>query len=342
MRDVARVAGVSMATVSRALKNPEIVTERTRRRVAEAIETTGYVYNAVAADFTRQRSNLVGLIVFSMKSSIQSELIDGVQSELQKHGFSLVVGNSQYEPATEATLISLFAERQLAGVIVAESTDGNRERLRQLARSGIPTVITWEHAAESELDCVGISNQEAARQATRHLIELGHRRIGLIAGRYDRIERVRHRYDGYTEALAESGMHLDPMLCRQGAPNLESGDAAMRELLALPKPPTAVFAASDTLALGALSAASDLGVRVPQDVSVVGFDDLDFARFTCPPLTTIRVPVFEMGRLAASIVIENASPTAESHRSEKPINRILLETELVVRKSTGPSPLLGD
>lgn len=338
MNDVARVAGVSMATVSRALKNPEIVTDRTRERVAAAIQKTGYVYNAVAADFTRQRSNLVGLIVFSMKSSIQSELIDGVQSELQKHGFSLVVGNSQYEPATEATLISVFAERQLAGVIVAESTDGNRERLRQLAQSGIPTVITWEHAPDSELDCVGISNQEAARQATNHLIELGHRRIGLIAGRYDRIERVRHRYDGYAQALAEAGIELDPKLCRQGPPNLEAGDAAMRSLLAHPQPPTAVFAASDTLALGALSAASRMGVRVPQDVSVVGFDDLDFARFTCPPLTTIRVPVFEMGRLAASIVIQNAAPASVSEQSKQAVNRILLETELVVRKSSGPPP----
>lgn len=333
MKDVARMAGVSLATVSRALRKPDVVAPETAARVADAVERTGYVYNATAADFTRQRSNLVGLIVFSMRSSIQSELIDGVQNELQAHGYSLIVGNSQYDPGTEAKMIRLFEERKLAGVIVAESTDANRAQLKRLAHGGIPIVLTWELTAEPAFDCVGIDNQEGARIATSHLIDLGHRRIGFIAGRYDRIERVRHRYDGYLAALEDAGIAPDEALCRRGAPNMETGDAAMRSLLAMDNPPTAVFAASDALALGTLAAATDLGLRVPQDVSIVGFDDLDFARFTCPPLTTIRVPVSEMGRLAASIVVKKALHT---YPLDAPAERILLPTELVVRGSTAP------
>lgn len=330
MTDVAAAAGISVATVSRALTRPDIVSEETLAKVKEAIARTGYVYNAAAADFTRQRSNLVGLIVFTMRSSIQSELIDGVQTRLHEGGFALIVGNSQYDPETEARLIQLFEERKLAGAIVAESTDTNRDALRRLSDSGVPVVITWELTDDAEFDCVGIDNRAAAFTATRHLIDLGHRRIGLIAGRYDRIERVRHRFEGYATALAEAGIELDASLCHQGAPTLETGEAAMAQLLDHGAPPTAVFAASDTLALGALSAATIRGVRVPRDLSIIGFDDLEFSRFTCPPLTTMRVPVHEMGRVAASLIAETGRPASGAAR------RIALPTELVVRGSTSP------
>lgn len=334
MLDVAAAAGISVATVSRALARPDIVSKNTLAKVKEAIGTTGYVYNASAADFTRQRSNLVGLIVFTMRSSIQSELIDGVQTRLHEDGFALIVGNSQYDPDTETQLIRLFEERKLAGAIVAESTDTNREALHRLAEAGVPVVITWELTDEIEFDCVGIDNRQAAYTATSHLVSLGHRRIGLIAGRYDRIERVRHRFEGYEAALAEANIALDETLCYKSSPTLENGETAMAALLDGPEPPTAVFAASDTLALGALSAASVRGVRVPEDMSIIGFDDLEFSRFTCPPLTTIRVPVHEMGRLAASLVVENHQPPAEG--TKKTPKRITLPTELVLRCSTAP------
>ncbi len=210
MIDVARAANVSQATVSRALHSPELVKDSTRERIRRAMEEMSYVYNAAAADFTRQKNSLIGLIVFTVRSSIQSELIDGIQEELDRTGYSLIIGNSRYEPATERRLIQAFQERQLAGIIVAESTDDNREALRAVHRAGIPIVLTWDISEDSSLDCVGIDNFQAGRDITAYLINLGHRRIGLIAGRYDRIERVRHRYDGYQLGPERRGDRVRP------------------------------------------------------------------------------------------------------------------------------------
>jgi len=335
MQDVARVAEVSKATVSRVIHSPELVKESTRRRIHEAMEQTGYVYNAVAADFTRQRNSIVGLIAFTLRGSIQSDFIEGIQETLDLHRYSLIIGNSRYDPATERELIRVFRERQLAGIIAAECTDDNRPALQALRDAGIPTILTWELTEDLAQDCVGIDNTRAAREMTEYLIGLGHRRIALIAGRYERIERVRHRFQGYRSALEAAGLEFDPALTVSRTPTALEGKLATSELLTSPNPPTAIFAASDALALGALAAAREHGFDVPRDISISGFDDSDFAPFCHPPLTTVRVPTLEMGKRAAQAVIKRELVPSRSEWDSGAI-RIALDTEIVVRNSCGP------
>jgi DNA-binding LacI/PurR family transcriptional regulator len=327
MIDVAKRANVSQATVSRVIHSPHLVRPETRERIRQAMEEVGYVYNSVAADFTRQKNSMIGLIVFTVSSSIHSKLIEGIQEELENTRFSLVIANSRYDAETERRLIKLFHERKLSGVIVAETTDENRGELKALRNSGVPTVLTWQMAADPEFDCVGIDNHQAAYEMTRYLTGLGHRRIGLIAGNYERIERVRQRLEGYKDALAESGIPFDPEIVMSRVPSPTEGKMGMSQLLSLSRRPTAVFAASDALALGALAACGEYNVRVPEEMSVCGFDDVEFAPFCVPPLTTVRVPGYEMGKRAARALLD------KHERSATDVIRICLSTELVIRKT---------
>jgi DNA-binding LacI/PurR family transcriptional regulator len=331
MSDVAQHAGVSQATVSRVLHSPQLVKEKTRERVYASMESLGYVYNSMAADFTRQKNSMIGLIIFTVRSSIHAELIDGIQNELESTRFSLIIANSHYNPDTEKKLIRLFRERKLSGVIAAEATDDNHPDLKTLKKSGIPLVLTWELSTDPEFDCVGIDNHESSYRMTRYLIGLGHRRIGLIAGHYDRIDRVRQRYNGYRQALSEAGLVFDPGMVIKRVPEPMEGKLAMSQLLSCADRPTAVFAASDALAFGALAACREHGLRVPEDISIAGFDDVDFAPFCVPPLTTIHVPGFEMGKRAARAIIDQHS----SGPGSSPV-RLCLTTDLVVRSSCAP------
>lgn len=330
MHDVAARAGVSQATVSRVVHSPHLVKDKTRMRVEAAMKDVGYVYNAMAADFTRQKISMIGLIIFTVRSSIHSELIEGIQEELQATRFSLVIANSHYDAATERKLIQLFRERHLSGVIVAESNDENRVELKALRESGVPLVLTWEMAADREFDCVGFDNFQSAYEMTQYLIGFGHRRVGLIAGDFKHIERVRQRLDGYKAALTAQGLPFDPSMVISRLPSPMEGKMAMSQLLSLPQRPTAVFAASDALALGALAACGEYGFRVPDDISVAGFDDVEFAPFCVPPLTTIRVPGYEMGKRAAREILD------KQHSKRTLTNRLCLPTELVIRQSCAP------
>ena len=327
MEDVARVAGVSLATVSRVIHSQDKVRPATRRRVEEAMAELGYVYNSMAADFTRQRNSMIGLIIFTVKSSIHAQLIEGIQEELTESRYSLIIANSMYRADRELRFLRLFRERKLSGVIVAEATDENRNYIKELRNAGMPVVITWEMTDDQELDCVGIDNYAAAYDMTRYLTGLGHRNVGAIVGDYRNIERVRHRYRGYADALAEIGLSVREDYVVSAEPSPENGKTAMVQLLGRRHEPTAVLEASDAFAVGAIGAARELRLRVPEDVSIVGFDDVDIAQFCCPPLTTVRVPGFEMGQQAARALVgyerrETAGPT-----------RLCLRTELLVRES---------
>ncbi len=327
MHAVASAAGVSQSTVSRVLHRPRLVRPETRKLVYEAIERLGYEYNSVAADFNKQRSSIIGLIIFTARSSIHADVIDGIQEELQNTKYSLIIGNSRYNAATERELIRLFRQRRLSGVIVAETTDENRDELRNLERAGVPTVVTWEMTEDNNCHCIGIDNYKASYEMTQYLVTLGHRRIAFIGGRYDRIERVRHRYQGFCDALRDHGVTLDTGLVVGTTPSVTDGREAMYRILEDNEVPSAVFAASDALAIGVISSLKDSGYSVPEDVSVCGFDDIDMAPFTTPPLTTVHVPGYKMGKLAA------ASAMRLGESTDAGAIRVCLPTSIVERGS---------
>jgi DNA-binding LacI/PurR family transcriptional regulator len=328
IEEVAAVAGCSPATVSRALNSPQKVRPATRERVMRAIREHNYVYNATAGDLSRKRGgSVIGVMVPSIRANLFQSSINALHEVAQDNGFSIILGNSRYDPDTERLLLHRFQERRVAGVLLTGFSRGLEGAVAHLAACSIPSVVMWEKLDGADQSYVGFDNFKAAHSVADYLARLGHRRIGLIIGPYSRVGRVRRRYDGYLAALADHGLPHDPALVVEKEPDFPDGMEAMARLMALPDRPTAVFAASDILAAGALAGAGQAGLRVPEDVSVAGFDDMDLAAYLSPPLTTVRVPAFEIGRKAGEFLLEMIRLQSLEPRQH------CFETSLVVRGS---------
>lgn len=329
MRDVGQKANVSAATVSRALRNPEQVSPRTVEKVRKAAEELGYVYNVTARDILEGRSTVIGLLVPTSSSTLFGETIHGVQDVTTKAGFSVIQGATKYDDINEEKLIKSLLERRVHSLILTGVTYRNEELLRRLVKDQWTRIVmVWEKPkSELGISYVGIDNRYAAEQMTDHLINLGHRRIGIIIGPFSRTARVKHRLEGYCDALEKAGIAFDPELVMERRPDLLEGREAMDMLMNLKDRPTAVFAASDLFAIGALKAAKQLGMSVPEDVSIAGFDDMNFSAYQDPSITTVRVDAYRIGKLAAQIAVE---PIGTPERS------YCLDCDLVIRGSTGP------
>jgi DNA-binding LacI/PurR family transcriptional regulator len=327
MQDVARLAGLSKATVSRAMHAPHLVRPATREKIKRIIEQNGYVYDALAADLSRRQTSVLGLVIPTIRSSIFAKSTIGIQEKAQAEGFAVLMANSNYDPAHEAAMIRLLQQRRVAGLILTGLEAELLPLVRGLAEQGVPCVVTWQTIDVEQISCVGFDNFKAASSATNYLLSLNHTRIGLICGPRDKAWRVRQRHDGYRAALEAHGLSYDPGLVVARDYSLMEGKEAMLRLLSLKQPPTAVFAASDVLAMGALAGAREKGLRVPEDVSLVCYDDIDFAAYCSPPLTTVRIPAYEMGQLAVKLLIDIIKG-----REIGP-QRYTLETDLIVRAS---------
>jgi len=327
MQEIAVKAGVSLATVSRTIHSPHLVKTETREHIRQVMTEYHYVYNMTASDFSKKRSSVIGVIIPTTKGAIFSNSTQTIQEKAQEKGFSLIVGNTGYDGDVESTLLRQFQERRLAGIILTGFAIGQESAVREVVQSGIPCVVIWETLEDSSLSFVGFNNFTAAYSMTEYLIRLKHERIGLILGPYTKVRRARRRLEGYLAALGDNGLRYDPRMVIEKHPTLHEGEEAMRKLMSMRQPPTAVFAASDMLAVGALAAAREKGFRVPEDVSVAGFDDIDFAAFSNPPLTTVRVPASQMGKMAVEMLVE----MIEGNSGE--VRQITLDTELVVRGS---------
>lgn len=327
IEEVARLAGVSPATVSRTLRSPEMVRESTRQRVLKIVKDKNYVYHALAADLSRKRSSNIGLIIPSTIGSIFVRTVFAILEKAQEHGYTVTIGNSKYNPDIEMSLLRTINERRPAGLLLTGYCIGKTQLLEELDRSGIPTVIMWEKPDDPRFSYVGFDNYQAAYTMTEYLIGLNHRRIGMIIGPYSKVDRVRKRFEGYRDCLADNGLPVDERIVVEKEPTLADGMEAMNRLMSLDSRPTAIFAASDVMAFGALAAAKERGLSVPDDVSIAGFDDIEFSAYADPPLTTIRVDGTEIGEMALKCLldmIENPSPQPR---------QVCLQTDLVVRRS---------
>jgi len=324
--EIARQAGVSVPTVSRVVNGRSDVSPRTRARVEELLQRYGYRRRPAAPG---TRAALLDLVFNDLDSPWAVEIIRGVEEIAHAEGVGTVVSAIHGRSGAAREWMRNLRARASDGVILVTSaldTDLHEE-LRAL---GVPLVVV-DPAGSPALDAptIGAANWSGGLAATEHLLSLGHRRIGLIAGP-PRLLCSRARFDGYRAALEGAGLTLDESLVVPGDFHPESGFAGCEKLLDLPEPPTAVFAASDQMALGAIEALRRRGLRVPQDMSVVGFDDLPEVRWSAPPLTTIRQPLADMGKLAVRTVLKLT-------RNEHPDTpRVELGTDLVVRASTAP------
>ncbi len=325
VRQVAEHAGVSIATVSRVINGHADVSARTREAVQRVLREHGYQANSRA----QQRSTgLVGVAVPMVHPSYFAAILSGAAEALFEHDMQVVLCPTRHSHAREVSLLDRLADGGADGAILVLPEESGDE-LRELADQGLRFVVVDPRTETAEgISVVCAAHSAGAAHVTRHLLDLGHRRIGVIGGPRGWVA-TEERLRGHHAALAGRGVLPDPALVRYSDFRLDGGAEAASQLLAVPDPPTAIFAFNDAMAIGAMRAAMARGLRVPADVSVAGFDDTGEAAITTPALTTVRQPLAELGRTAVSILLRQL----ENRRLE-PL-RVELETKLVPRDSTG-------
>ena len=325
LTDVALLAGVSTATASRALSNPDLVAPSTRKAVEDAARTCGYKVNLVARSLRTQRSQTILVLVPGIGNQFYPEIIEGLESCARGSGYSIILGFTGKDAEREQSYIELLNNQRADGLVIVD--DGVRHMVESGVRFAVPTVQLMEAECGSSIASVRIDDMEAACMATRHLIELGHRRIAHVCGRKSSIVAGR-RLSGYRKALDGAGLAADAELVLDGTYDFDSGVAAVDRVKAMAQPPSAVFCANDATALGALWRCRKLGIGVPQQLSIVGIDDIADAALSDPPLTTIRQPRHQLGTTGMAVLIELIDGR-HSHDVD-----IVLPHELVVRAST--------
>jgi LacI family transcriptional regulator, galactose operon repressor len=327
IKDVARLAGVSVATVSRVLNGSAQVSAPRRGRVQKAAARLNYSPNVAARSLITNRTHTIGVLLPDLFGEFFSEVIRGIDHAAREAQLHLLLSSSHAD--TEELIAALRAMRGRIDGLIVMAPDIAAPRALERASVEIPLVMIDPGLGARTCDSISIANHEGAYLLVKHLLDLGHRRIAMITGPPHNLD-AEQRLAGYRRALKEHGGERDPELEVAGDFSEPSGyDAAMR-LLALKRPPTAVFAANDYMAIGVLGALSDAGVRVPQDMALGGFDDIAMSRYLNPPLTTVRVDAYGLGRRAAEWLIRNR----EGDPSRKPL-RDMMPTTLVVRGSCG-------
>ena len=329
--DVALYAGVSPSTVSYVINNgPRSVSDETRQRVLQAIDTLGYRPNAVARNLRRQSTNTIGLILPDTCNTYFAEVAEGIESVAYENDYMVVFCNSDYQLDRELSYVDHLLSERAAGIIIIPATSSTMS-LEILIKNKIPTVSLDRRVEGMDIPVIVADNFYGGYLATQHLISLGHTRIGCIS-RPVELSHAAERVKGYLAALKDAGITPDPSWMAMGGYQLANGKKAMNSLLKLAHPPTAVFCYNDMMAIGALRCAHERGLCVPEDLSIVGFDDIVEAGFTCPALTTIHQDKYEMGRRGMKLLLK----LIENKTSLTSLKSEPLEVNLVIRESTGP------
>jgi len=326
MKDVAVRAKVSTATVSRALMNPDKVSQHTRHRVEQAAIEVGYLPHSLGRNIKRNESRTLLVIVPDICDPFFSEIIRGIEITAASHGYLVLIGDCAHQNQQEKTFIDLIITKQIDGMLLLGSRlpfGASVEEQRNLP----PIVMANEFAPELELPTVHIDNLTAAFDAVSYLQKLGHKRIACIAGP-EEMPHCHYRLQGYVQALRRTGTEVDPHYIARGDFTFEAGSDALEKLMKLPQPPTAIFCHTDVMALGAISSAKRRGLRVPEDLSIMGFDDIALSQYCDPPLTTVAQPRFNIGKEAMLLLLDQLQGQTVSNGSR------LLDCVLVERGST--------
>ena len=339
LSDVAKSVGVTSMTVSRVINENGYVSEETREKVLLAVREMNYRKNGLARNLKRQFTETVGLVLGDISNPYSTELARAVRETLIHRGFNLFICISEHSAKEDIVAFKSLADHSVDGIIVAtRSNESGDNYLRGIVESNLPVVIIGRDFYHAEVDFVSPDNLTGGFEATRHLIDLGHERIGFIGASLKGGSSLK-RLQGYLKALEHHHIEIDERLITGRNENVsevpgysteEIGFEGMKRLLTLPKPPTAIFARNDFTAIGAMSAIKEAGLRIPEDISIVGFDDISLAVRTSPPLTTVRQPMRLEGQIAAEMLLERIEGTEKKSRQERVLN-----CELIVRESTG-------
>ncbi len=302
IKDIARLAGVSASTVSRVLNEREYVRSEVRQRVLDIVKERGYVPNHAARSMVLQRSFTIGVVIPYLFNMFQRQLFAAMEFFLEQHGYKTQFFFLRWSDSSEQAFLRRLKSEALDGIIFVHELD-NPSIYQYIKEINLPVALCTFERSEFGFPAVHIDEESSARLATEYLIQHGHRDIGLITGEHFTFGRQRE--EGYKKALAAHGLSYNPELTiRATSYNPEAGRAGMLALIKRKQPLSAIFAATDELAIGAIKALYESGLRVPTDVSVIGLDDIDISSFTTPGLTTVRQPIFEMGKKSADLVCD--------------------------------------
>ncbi len=329
IRDVAAKAGVSHQTVSRVINNNEKVNDETRSKVVTAIEALGYQPNAIARSMAKGRTRTLACFSPNLTDITYAGIIEGAEFEARQSGYFLMTASAPDSNTFSMLVEQLVASRRTEGLLLINPfMDDRYNQLPQFA----PTVFVGARSSQNKLDSVFLDDEEAGRMATRHLLELGHQAIAMITGPLQE-DCSQDRQTGYFETLQFAGISINPALILEGDWSATSGYQAVQHLIAQNIPFSGIFAQNDRMAVGAIKALREAGRRVPEDISIIGFDDMPLASYYDPPLTTIRQDTFFMGREAARLLIRAIE------NPEKQRRNLRMPVELVLRKSTAKCSL---
>ncbi len=328
--DVARVAGVSYSTVSRVLNGYEFVRESTRIKVLAAAEQLGYVANLSARSLAGGHSQIIGVLVPGLDNGYIGEIVRGIDEELARVNYDLMMYTTHRQLGKEGQYVSAITNGLADGLLLIVPLVPD-EILRALPQHDFPHVMIDQSEPSNTSMVVDATNWQGAYDGTSYLIGLGHRRIGHIAGT-PQLASAGERVEGYRAALRDHGLSYDARLVVEGNFYQDGGMAGAAALLDLPERPTAIFAANDLSALGAMETIRARGLHIPSDISILGFDDIPHAQIAYPKLTTVRQPLAQMGRVASRLLLD------QIEQPGRPSRRVTLATELVIRDSCAPPP----
>jgi len=329
IKDVARLAGVSTATVSHVINETRYVSAELQERVLHAMEALNYRPNVLAQGLRRGETHTIGLVVPDNANPFFAEVSRVVEDVGFDRGYSVILCNTGDDLERERVYIDVLIAKQVDGIIFIAAGD-HHEHLVELTSANVPLVLADRDVKQSRADVVLVDNEQGGYRATGHLLDLGHQRIGCIAGPSEATPSA-DRVKGYERALREAGASVYERLVVQGDFRYKGGEEAADRLLGLDSPPSAIFACNDLMAIGTLRAIRKAGLRVPEDISVVGYDDIPLASAVSPPLTTVAQPVTELARISTELLLSRIEDEAP-----RDLERIVLDTDLVIRDSSGP------
>jgi len=335
MRQIAERAGVSIGTVSHVINETATVRPKLRERVIEAIRSMGYQPSALAQGLRKKRTNMLGMVIPDITNPFFPGVVRGVEDVAYKRSFRVILCNADNDPSKEASYVRELRSYHIAGLLIIPS--GGADIAGQLGVYGsasVPVVCIDRVPDGWKGDAVLVANAEGAYLATRHLIQMGHKRLAVIAGPL-KLTNSAERLKGFMRALNEAGLDIDPEFVQEAAFDTESGyRAGLRVLRMLPRP-TAILACNDLMAFGVLQAARELKLQCPEDLSIAGFDSLEFTKFTDPSLTSVYQPGYQLGATAARLLLERVDGMRSGPK------KVFLPTELKQRNSVG-SPRRSD
>ncbi|MDY7540589.1 LacI family DNA-binding transcriptional regulator [Undibacterium sp. RTI2.1] len=330
MKQVAEKARVSTTTVSHVINNTRVVSEDARERVLSVIQELRYIPSAVARSLKNDKTQTLGMMIPNNSNPYFAEVIQGIEDESFRLGYNIILCNSYDDPKKQAAYTRVLMEKRIDGLILV-SSGIDLELTQLLADEAIPKVLVDREVPGVAADFIEADHEQGGYLATKYLLDLGHRRIACVSGPKTLLPSG-DRVSGYLRALKEAGVDYNSDYLAHSDFTSQGGFSAFQQLLALPNRPTAIFASNDLMAIGGLCAAQQAGMRIPDELSVVGYDDIALASFSTPPLTTIAQPKYEIGVLTARVLVNRIL------NAELPFRREMLQTELIMRQSTGQAP----